>query len=561
MGFKPQYPMGRQSAGPAAWPTADFWAQTRRGLTLENLLRIDEQKLLTLRPPTPTFPVNPTNESAGQAKNPEITWATAAGEVKKLSVKCRPPKDDKFCDLKGKFELSQSEPANEITPTIDNAQGCKNLVDNSTWPKGICKSFSMADGYTYTLGRQEVTHCHSSNKFCASYLFTQRNCRPAIQTILSPIAPYGPVHFTEYPSNPAYSEFTLEEILIHDPEARTRETETVYREDTKAIIPLLLFRNKYNYLPAYLVPMTLSLTPQPKHMQESVTASKSTSTQHQLCGGPCLQDPWAICPQIPRNLPQAGFLTLAVLASILIGLHADSGTPPETQFLDSSWRQVIPGVWYTATPLSHNPPQKKEPWNYQFVPKPVKPQVFCPLASAFLLCYLGAYFFLGRFNLLLGRYCIVGKLFHLGMMSLPVGSLVTVLNLSAIIHHLKRLLSSEWVPDRLIKPIFEALFGTSSQIKTLELEYHLGLVNTLALVFITIILCLTVYLVAVLHKQPALTKPHKNSQVQTVVLNSTQLLSQRTKPPKKSLCSLSFHNLSLRLLPNNSTSMLKRFIM
>ncbi|KAJ9067809.1 hypothetical protein DSO57_1035359 [Entomophthora muscae] len=94
-----------------------------------------------------------------------------------------------------------------------------------------------------------------------------------------PGAPFGPVHFTEYPPNLVYLEFTLEEILIHDPEARTRETEVLYREGTKIIQPPLLFQDKYNFLPAYLVPMTLPHTPRPDCPQESVATDESTSTQ------------------------------------------------------------------------------------------------------------------------------------------------------------------------------------------------------------------------------------------------------------------------------------------
>ncbi|KAJ9068988.1 hypothetical protein DSO57_1023194 [Entomophthora muscae] len=93
------------------------------------------------------------------------------------------------------------------------------------------------------------------------------------------VAPFGPVHFTEYKPNLAYLEFSLEKILIHDPEARTRETETVYKEGTKVTIPTLLFHNKYNYLPNYLVPMTPPLTLQSERLQKSVTASESTSTK------------------------------------------------------------------------------------------------------------------------------------------------------------------------------------------------------------------------------------------------------------------------------------------
>ncbi|KAJ9067126.1 hypothetical protein DSO57_1003038 [Entomophthora muscae] len=41
----------------------------------------------------------------------------------------------------------------------------------------------------------------------------------------------------------------------------------------------LLFQDKYNYLPAYQVPMTPPLTPQPDCPQESVATIESISTQ------------------------------------------------------------------------------------------------------------------------------------------------------------------------------------------------------------------------------------------------------------------------------------------
>ncbi|KAJ9064500.1 hypothetical protein DSO57_1029951 [Entomophthora muscae] len=94
-----------------------------------------------------------------------------------------------------------------------------------------------------------------------------------------PGAPYGPVHFTKYLPNPVYFEFTLEGILIYKPEARTREIKTIYREGNKITRPPLLFCDKYNYLPTYLVPMTPPLTPWPNCPQESVAANESTSTQ------------------------------------------------------------------------------------------------------------------------------------------------------------------------------------------------------------------------------------------------------------------------------------------
>ncbi|KAJ9056410.1 hypothetical protein DSO57_1033343 [Entomophthora muscae] len=41
---------------------------------------------------------------------------------------------------------------------------CLTLVDGTTWPEGDYKSFPMAYGHAYTLGFQEVAHCHSCNK-------------------------------------------------------------------------------------------------------------------------------------------------------------------------------------------------------------------------------------------------------------------------------------------------------------------------------------------------------------------------------------------------------------
>ncbi|KAJ9082018.1 hypothetical protein DSO57_1008695 [Entomophthora muscae] len=42
---------------------------------------------------------------------------------------------------------------------------------------------------------------------------------------------------------------------------------------------LSLVTDKYNHLPTYLVPMNLPLIPRPNHLQESVAANESTSTQ------------------------------------------------------------------------------------------------------------------------------------------------------------------------------------------------------------------------------------------------------------------------------------------
>ncbi|KAJ9081850.1 hypothetical protein DSO57_1010523 [Entomophthora muscae] len=94
-----------------------------------------------------------------------------------------------------------------------------------------------------------------------------------------PGAPFRPVHFTEYPPNPAYSEYDLETILIAYPFARTRSTKYIGREGKRIEIPPLLFKDKYNYLLVYFVPMTPSLTPRPDRPLEPTAAAETTSTQ------------------------------------------------------------------------------------------------------------------------------------------------------------------------------------------------------------------------------------------------------------------------------------------
>ncbi|KAJ9070692.1 hypothetical protein DSO57_1005219 [Entomophthora muscae] len=78
------------------------------------------------------------------------------------------------------------------------------------------------------------------------------------------------------------------------------------------------------------------------------------------------------------------------------------------------------------------------------------PTLFHPLALAFLLSYLEDYIFLGRFNPLLRRYCLLGEIFHMETVSIPIGMLVTGLNLSEVINLLGDMFPSGWVPENCI---------------------------------------------------------------------------------------------------------------
>ncbi|KAJ9084802.1 hypothetical protein DSO57_1020482 [Entomophthora muscae] len=141
-----------------------FGLKPEQYLTLENPLKIDESKSPTLTLPTLKVPVNSTNQQAGQAIDPKITWATTEGETKKLPIERGLPRDDQPHNLTRKVEYSQFKPANELTPAKDATKDWKNLEDSSTQAKEICKSLPIADGHTYTLDLQEVAYHHSCNK-------------------------------------------------------------------------------------------------------------------------------------------------------------------------------------------------------------------------------------------------------------------------------------------------------------------------------------------------------------------------------------------------------------
>ncbi|KAJ9064752.1 hypothetical protein DSO57_1027023 [Entomophthora muscae] len=141
-----------------------FGLKPEQDLTLENPLKLDEPKSSTLILPIVKVPVSLTNQQAGLAIEPKITWAFMEGEIEKLPNKCGPPKDGQPSDLTRKFKYSQFKPVNVITPAIDATKDWKNLVNGNTRAREIYKRFPMTDGHTYTLDRQEDAHCHSCNK-------------------------------------------------------------------------------------------------------------------------------------------------------------------------------------------------------------------------------------------------------------------------------------------------------------------------------------------------------------------------------------------------------------
>ncbi|KAJ9075507.1 hypothetical protein DSO57_1035422 [Entomophthora muscae] len=99
------------------------------------------------------------------------------------------------------------------------------------------------------------------------------------QALYCPLgALFEPVHFTKYPPNSAYTEFNLENILLVNPLARTRETKTIGQEGKWYIRPPRLFKDKYNYLSDYFVIMNLPLAPRPDRLMKPTAVAETTST-------------------------------------------------------------------------------------------------------------------------------------------------------------------------------------------------------------------------------------------------------------------------------------------
>ncbi|KAJ9068993.1 hypothetical protein DSO57_1023099 [Entomophthora muscae] len=171
-----------------------------------------------------------------------------------------------------------------------------------------------------------------------------------------PGAPFGSLHFTEYPPNPAYSEFTLEKILIHNPKARTRETEVLYREGAKIIRPPLLFRDKYNFWTAYLVSMTPPLTPRPNCLQKLIATNESTSTQ--IFGVMYITLTGLIDSMVPVSGPWA---VLGKLLSYIV--------------------KLAPILWWACStgPAGRRPASSQEPPLVGFLTWQVKPAVLTVL--------------------------------------------------------------------------------------------------------------------------------------------------------------------------------------
>ncbi|KAJ9073720.1 hypothetical protein DSO57_1013143 [Entomophthora muscae] len=80
---------------------------------------------------------------------------------------------------------------------------------------------------------------------------------------MSPGAPFGPVHFTNYPLKSEYKDYTPEKILKLNHLARMQSAVRYNCQGLWIFLTPKLFRGKFNYLPAYNIHIKPPLTHKP----------------------------------------------------------------------------------------------------------------------------------------------------------------------------------------------------------------------------------------------------------------------------------------------------------
>ncbi|KAJ9077291.1 hypothetical protein DSO57_1018098 [Entomophthora muscae] len=100
----------------------------------------------------------------------------------------------------------------------------------------------------------------------AVYQFSLRSPGPPVPqptVFCPPGAPFGPVHFTDYPLKPKYKDYTPEKILKLDPLAHIQSAIRYNCQGLWIFSTPRLFRGKFNYLLAYNIYMEPPVTPKP----------------------------------------------------------------------------------------------------------------------------------------------------------------------------------------------------------------------------------------------------------------------------------------------------------
>ncbi|KAJ9075710.1 hypothetical protein DSO57_1033202 [Entomophthora muscae] len=141
-----------------------FGLKSEQDLTLENPFKLDKPNVPTPILSTLGVPVKTANQQVGPATDSKVTQARMEGETENFPIERGPPRGGQSPNLTREFENSQFKASNERTPATDATKDWEDLVIGKTRADKIWENFTMTDGHSYTLGRQEDAHCHPCNK-------------------------------------------------------------------------------------------------------------------------------------------------------------------------------------------------------------------------------------------------------------------------------------------------------------------------------------------------------------------------------------------------------------
>ncbi|KAJ9067174.1 hypothetical protein DSO57_1002238 [Entomophthora muscae] len=128
------------------------------------------------------------------------------------------------------------------------------------------------------------------------------------------------------------------------------------------------------------------------------------------------------------------FWFLAPFLSVILTL--------ENQTLTTDWHSSSPDDSHQKEPLANECfKYLSGHWGRKFhygfstiPPPPAKPSLVRPNAAFYLLAYLIGYYLLGRFSSMMERIAYLRHFGHLAMVTVPIGSVITGLNLGALAH-------------------------------------------------------------------------------------------------------------------------------
>ncbi|KAJ9051453.1 hypothetical protein DSO57_1004535 [Entomophthora muscae] len=179
---------------------------------------------------------------------------------------------------------------------------------------------------------------------------TPVNKTKAFDYYCPPNAPFGPVHFTEYPPNPDHKPWTLEDLQWYTRPNSPKEPYQIICDSRAITIYPLIFNRKYNNPDAYLVPMEPFLTPKPTISTPPTSDATGQSSQFLGVLYPALTglidsflsaaEPWAVAEKALSYLVKLGPIIWWAMPVPALTPPSPAGAPRYSWYPDSLYSDV-----------------------------------------------------------------------------------------------------------------------------------------------------------------------------------------------------------------------------